>query len=252
VNNLAGDLRTVESYLPFVAELHDARFKSEERVILADADIVSRHDLGAALAHDDRTGLCLFSVGDLYTEEFRLGVTKVFSCSACFSVCHKSLAFFEVSTATVRGHPRRFAFDMTINIAELWEKGKYWAVYGGHVYDVYITLVLLGVAFGAFACGRLSVIKEYDRPVTIRTEPMNNESHGASSSTAGTEIPREGTEEKSPEAKSPGSVVASRNSDKYHLPWCGGARSIKEENKIWFSSESEAQSAGYTKAGNCK
>lgn len=45
--------------------------------------------------------------------------------------------------------------------------------------------------------------------------------------------------------------VGSKNSDKYHLPDCPGASRIKEENKIWFSSEEEAESLGYTPASNC-
>ena len=49
-----------------------------------------------------------------------------------------------------------------------------------------------------------------------------------------------------------GSYVASKNSNKYHLPWCSGATRITEENKIWFSSKAEAEAAGYPPAGNCK
>ena len=46
--------------------------------------------------------------------------------------------------------------------------------------------------------------------------------------------------------------VASKNSDKYHLPWCGGAARISEANKVWFTSKAEAEAAGYTPAANCK
>lgn len=46
-------------------------------------------------------------------------------------------------------------------------------------------------------------------------------------------------------------VVASKNSDKYHFVWCSSAKRIKEENKLWFINEAEAQKAGYTLAGNC-
>ena len=48
-----------------------------------------------------------------------------------------------------------------------------------------------------------------------------------------------------------GSVVASVNSDKFHYPWCPGAKQIKEANKIVFGSAAEAISAGFTLAGNC-
>ena len=48
-----------------------------------------------------------------------------------------------------------------------------------------------------------------------------------------------------------GKYVASKNGKSYHFPWCSGARSIKEENKIWFNSKEEAGKAGYAPAGNC-
>lgn len=54
-----------------------------------------------------------------------------------------------------------------------------------------------------------------------------------------------------PEAAVSGQFVGSRNSDKYHLPWCPGAQRIKEENKVWFESEADAAAAGYVPAANC-
>lgn len=49
-----------------------------------------------------------------------------------------------------------------------------------------------------------------------------------------------------------GQYVASKNGTKYHLPWCPGAKAMNEENKIWFNSKEDAESAGYTPAANCK
>lgn len=46
--------------------------------------------------------------------------------------------------------------------------------------------------------------------------------------------------------------VGSKNSTKYHLPTCPGAKAIKEENKIWFESKDEARANGYSPASNCK
>lgn len=46
--------------------------------------------------------------------------------------------------------------------------------------------------------------------------------------------------------------VGSVNSDKYHLLWCSGAKTISEDNKIYFSSKAEAEAAGYKPSGNCK
>lgn len=49
-----------------------------------------------------------------------------------------------------------------------------------------------------------------------------------------------------------GGVIASKSGTKYHFPWCAGAKSIKEENKVWFASTQEARAAGYEPASNCK
>lgn len=49
-----------------------------------------------------------------------------------------------------------------------------------------------------------------------------------------------------------GQYVASKNGTKYHFPWCPGAKAMNEANKVWFSTQEEAEKAGYTKAANCK
>ena len=49
-----------------------------------------------------------------------------------------------------------------------------------------------------------------------------------------------------------GQYVASKNGERYYLPWCGGVSRINEENKVWFASKAEAEAAGYTPAANCK
>jgi len=46
-------------------------------------------------------------------------------------------------------------------------------------------------------------------------------------------------------------VVGSKKGTKYHLPTCSGAKNIKPENLITFSSITEAERAGYQKAANC-
>lgn len=51
---------------------------------------------------------------------------------------------------------------------------------------------------------------------------------------------------------SPGGVVASKKGTKYHLPWCSGAQTISEENRVYFESEEAAREAGYEPAKNCK
>lgn len=105
--------------------------------------------------------------------------------------------------------------------------------------DIFVILVIIFVGFGGFGLGRLSLIQEEKTPVTIKSE-----------------TPSQGGESDSKKIADNDNIenrfIASSKGSKYHLPWCPGAERIKEENKIWFASEEDAQRAGYTPAGNCK
>lgn len=58
--------------------------------------------------------------------------------------------------------------------------------------------------------------------------------------------------EEPPAPASGGAYVASKSGTKYYLPWCGTAKRINEENKVWFATKAEAEAAGYEPAKNCK
>lgn len=45
--------------------------------------------------------------------------------------------------------------------------------------------------------------------------------------------------------------MASVNGEKYYPVGCKAANRIKEENRIWFSSEKEAREMGYTLSAQC-
>lgn len=103
---------------------------------------------------------------------------------------------------------------------------------------VALMFILLGTA--AFGLGRLSLIPP-KQPITVE-----NTSQLASPAPA-PEAESFASQEVSSEM-----VVASKKGTKYHYPWCSGAKSIAEENKITFNSPEEARDAGYTPAANCK
>ena len=81
--------------------------------------------------------------------------------------------------------------------------------------DLILAVAIILVALISFGLGRLSKIGESQVPITI-------ENISGSTST--------------PSAKNLTDkiFVASKNGTKYHYPWCSGAQSIKEENKIYF------------------
>ena len=119
---------------------------------------------------------------------------------------------------------------------------------------LFLPLVIILVAGLSFGIGRLSVAEkreavkiEYDESLMSNDQiPMSNQaliSNAQKKQTAN-----------AIQAVSPASqqVIASKNGTKYHYLYCGGAKQIKEENKITFASPALAESAGYTLAANCK
>ncbi len=101
------------------------------------------------------------------------------------------------------------------------------------------SILILGIL--SFGLGRLSVPKGDTSPVLLCT-------------TATTIFDQETRDENSDAIplSQGGEYVASKNGTVYHLPWCSGAQRIKEENKVWFTTQEEAEEAGYRPAANCK
>ncbi len=89
--------------------------------------------------------------------------------------------------------------------------------------DFFIAVLFVGVTVIAFSLGRISALEKPAPGVVY--------------------IPSKTREE---------GVIASKTGTKYHFPWCSGALSIREDNKLYFASALLAQEAGYTPAGNCK
>ncbi len=123
--------------------------------------------------------------------------------------------------------------------------------------EVLLALLIVVVSLVSFALGRFSV-GTIGAP-TSQDATVLEAGEGTSPSL---ENPSQKAEniiktERSPE-KSTGAVsaeggyVASKSGTKYHLPWCSGAKRIKEENKVFFKTKEEAENAGYTPASNCK
>lgn len=139
---------------------------------------------------------------------------------------------------------------MAGSIKEFWEKIK--ARGGGILADreLFPAVLIIVVGVASFGLGRLSVGEmAADTPqeafsAYTRILPSEGPSEGENGAS---EAPREVTASSTEKA-----YVASKNSTKYHLPWCSGALRIAEENKVWFASKEEAEAAGYTPAANCK
>ncbi len=115
---------------------------------------------------------------------------------------------------------------------------------------LFLSLIIILTALLSFGVGRLSVIGnrepirvEYDASISNSQFPISNQ---ASISNALNNI-----ENSKLKIENSTSVVASKNSSKYHYPYCAGAKQIKEENKIVFATPEAAEASGFTLATNC-
>lgn len=117
--------------------------------------------------------------------------------------------------------------------------------------DIFMVLTLVLVGFISFGLGRISSTDSAKSPIAVIDSSKQISGIGESvvKNTETTNPPK--TTENFAVQNSE-QVVASKSGTKYHFPWCSGAKSIKEENKVWFDSIEEAKSAGYSPASNCK
>ena len=109
----------------------------------------------------------------------------------------------------------------------------------------FIPALIIFIAFSAFGLGRLSTF-ESNTKQSIVFEPIM---YGANTNQA---FVAKNSDTDFLQTNTNGSLVASKNGSKYHFPWCSGAQRIKEENKLWFNTTTDARNAGYTPAANCK
>ena len=114
---------------------------------------------------------------------------------------------------------------------------------------LFLSLVIILVASLSFGIGRLSVVGERE-PIRVEYNPEISNSQFPISN----QIPNPNTQTANviTATQNNTSVVGSKNSNKYHYPYCPGAKQIKEENKIVFATPETAEAAGYTLAANCK
>lgn len=146
------------------------------------------------------------------------------------------------------------------------EKGK----------DIFVGIVVVCVAISSFVLGRLSVAqKDLQNPVVVKFDPsvtdyfIKKGESGESSALLGDEETSPSLKEKSSleengggdstaeekevlgAKEEKGDIVASSRGSKYYYTHCSGAKSLSEANKVYFSSEEEAEANGYTLSSSC-
>lgn len=104
--------------------------------------------------------------------------------------------------------------------------------------EIILTMGIVLTALISFGIGRLSAPLTDNNSIIIETPPTASIQQSLNTTSQ--------EEQKIVEGK----LVGSINGGKYHWPDCSHAKRISPENQTWFSSETEAQSAGYTRCSN--
>jgi len=108
--------------------------------------------------------------------------------------------------------------------------------------------IIVGVGIGSFALGRLSIRETKDNFYTKSDTTITEKEIALSNQNANlNEIPLTQSIQSGEKR-----YVASKNGKMYYSLGCSGAKRIKEENKVWFSSAEDAEKSGYAKASSCK
>lgn len=113
--------------------------------------------------------------------------------------------------------------------------------------DILTVAIVILVGFGSFGLGRLSKGSEAAGIKILPGEtsefPIKAESQPANALSA--VIPKSN----SPQGKN---FFASSRGKKYYSPGCSAGKTIKQENRIYFATEEEAEKAGYELSSSCK
>jgi len=123
-----------------------------------------------------------------------------------------------------------------MSIHKVWEKIKGWLEMEQFIHGL-ITFIVILVGLAGFGLGRL--YEETPNPITIQYSDKSSKN-----------ILLDVDKQKN--QTDAGKIAASKNGTRYYFSGCRGVGNIKEENKIYFQSEEEAISAGYSKASGCK
>jgi hypothetical protein len=117
--------------------------------------------------------------------------------------------------------------------------------------DVLLGSLLIAVGVVSFILGRVSAGEAIVAPTGQKSIVIEVKENMGDTSPSNT-LDQTPTSLETGEGNTEGVYVGSKNGTKYHLPWCSGAKRIKEENKVWFLTKEEAEAAGYTPAANCE
>lgn len=119
--------------------------------------------------------------------------------------------------------------------------------------DIFIIMIIVLVGLSSFELGRLSkntsnsgIKIEYPKKEDTQTANILNSMPNLSSNSLNSGVSSK------KEVKTEGSYFASKIGHKYYSISCSAGKNIKLENRIYFSTKTEAEKAGYALSSSCR
>ena len=116
---------------------------------------------------------------------------------------------------------------------------------------VMFLFIIVGVGISSFGLGRLSLSNNSSGSGNINLAITEKEKVGESTD-LGTNINNSDISTTPSIQSSEKKYVASKNGKMYYSLGCSGAKRIKTENEIWFSTKEDAEKSGFTLSSTCK
>jgi hypothetical protein len=119
------------------------------------------------------------------------------------------------------------------------EKGK----------DVMIVIIVILVGLGSFELGRLS---KTDQTTGIKIEYGNQAENQEASAFSSINLLQNTNNSPITQNSTSKNFFASNRGSKYYSIGCSGGKTIKQENRVYFATKEEAETAGYELSSSCR
>jgi hypothetical protein len=124
------------------------------------------------------------------------------------------------------------------------EKGK----------DILVVVIIILVGLGSFELGRLSKEDSQSGLKIVSTQAgdySQNRAQGVNTASAVESVNNNNQGQSSQNQNSGKTFFASSRGSKYYTTSCSSGKTIKQENRVYFTTGEEAQAAGYTLSSSC-
>jgi len=110
---------------------------------------------------------------------------------------------------------------------------------------LFFLIIIIGVGISSYYLGRLSISNDIGVKSDAVTYGAKNVLENQNTDSISSPIAQ-------PSSQGDKKYVASKNGKMYYSLGCSGAKRIKPENQVWFSTKEDAEKSGFAFSSTCK